>query len=208
MHGAGWKGGEAEAPVAPGEGPGHCRPPQSAESAKPAMVGVALFESPYSLSWRYGVTGPVWSIDTTGDFVADYSIVMLNSNGFVTAGVQTAGGTYLCDAQVSWDGEARLYGASFPAACIGNPGVFVWRVGFLFEDFATGVDSFDAVPDLEQIGRDRVPVQGEVPSPINPPSGCTFHPRCPLAMDICKRDIPAFDGQVACHAAVDALEAG
>ncbi len=66
----------------------------------------------------------------------------------------------------------------------------------------------DAVPDLEQIGRDRVPVQGEVPSPINPPSGCTFHPRCPLAMDICKRDIPAFDGQVACHAAVDALEAG
>lgn len=117
-----------------------------------AMVGVALFESPYSLSWRYGVTGPVWSIDTTGDFLTDYSIVMLNSNGFVSAGVQTAGGTYLCDAQVSWDGEARLYGASFPAACIGNPGVFVWRVGFLFEDFATGVDSFDSVPDIGWAG--------------------------------------------------------
>ena len=49
----------------------------------------------------------------------------------------------------------------------------------------------DAVPSLEEIGRERTPVQGEVPSPINPPSGCTFHPRCPLVMDICRRESPA-----------------
>jgi peptide/nickel transport system ATP-binding protein len=58
----------------------------------------------------------------------------------------------------------------------------------------------DAVPNLSEIGRDRVPVQGEVPSPINPPSGCTFHPRCPLVMDICKRERPVFIDGVACHA--------
>lgn len=32
---------------------------------------------------------------------------------------------------------------------------------------------------------------GEIPSPINPPSGCSFHPRCPHAMDICKKEVPA-----------------
>jgi oligopeptide/dipeptide ABC transporter ATP-binding protein len=32
---------------------------------------------------------------------------------------------------------------------------------------------------------------GEPPSPINPPSGCAFHPRCPLAMDVCRRETPA-----------------
>ena len=34
------------------------------------------------------------------------------------------------------------------------------------------------------------PVQGEVPSPINPPSGCVFHPRCPLAVESCRRSRP------------------
>jgi peptide/nickel transport system ATP-binding protein len=48
------------------------------------------------------------------------------------------------------------------------------------------------------------PVQGEVPNPLNPPSGCTFHPRCPLANARCKSERPkllSVDGvQVACHA--------
>ena len=35
-------------------------------------------------------------------------------------------------------------------------------------------------------------VKGEVPSPINPPSGCVFHPRCPLAVDGCSKEIPEF----------------
>ena len=47
------------------------------------------------------------------------------------------------------------------------------------------------VPD-PLVEQDRVfrPVQGEVPSPINPPSGCVFHPRCPIAVDSCKIDRP------------------
>lgn len=53
----------------------------------------------------------------------------------------------------------------------------------------------DAVP---QVGRGkrkgRKALQGDVPSPINPPSGCTFHPRCERASDQCKSQIPALNG--------------
>jgi peptide/nickel transport system ATP-binding protein len=59
----------------------------------------------------------------------------------------------------------------------------------------------EAVPDLAEIGRDREPLEGEVPSPIAPPPGCAFHPRCPLAVDICRKDAPAFAIGVACHVA-------
>lgn len=52
--------------------------------------------------------------------------------------------------------------------------------------------------------RDRIVLKGELPSPLKPPSGCTFHPRCPLAFDTCKVLNPgliAHDGAlVACHA--------
>jgi peptide/nickel transport system ATP-binding protein len=62
----------------------------------------------------------------------------------------------------------------------------------------------DAIPDLDMTGKQRIPVAGEVPSPINPPSGCTFHPRCPFANDRCKSEPPELrnvDGrQVSCHA--------
>jgi peptide/nickel transport system ATP-binding protein len=62
----------------------------------------------------------------------------------------------------------------------------------------------DAIPDLEQVGRARTPVGGELPSPIAPPPGCTFHPRCPLANQRCRTEKPehtmAGDVQVACHA--------
>jgi oligopeptide transport system ATP-binding protein len=44
-------------------------------------------------------------------------------------------------------------------------------------------------PTIEK-GRVHRIMQGEVPSPMNPPSGCVFHPRCPLAVDSCKRDVP------------------
>jgi peptide/nickel transport system ATP-binding protein len=61
----------------------------------------------------------------------------------------------------------------------------------------------DTIPDLEMTGRQRTPVGGEVPSPINPPSGCTFHPRCPFANERCKverpKALPIEGGTVACH---------
>ncbi len=62
----------------------------------------------------------------------------------------------------------------------------------------------DTIPDLEMTGRQRSPVAGEVPSPINPPSGCTFHPRCPFANERCRIERPKAvaieGGSVACHA--------
>ncbi len=62
----------------------------------------------------------------------------------------------------------------------------------------------DAIPDIAMSGRARTPVGGEVPSPIAPPPGCTFHPRCPLANARCRVEKPGFtrDGGVlvACHA--------
>jgi peptide/nickel transport system ATP-binding protein len=61
----------------------------------------------------------------------------------------------------------------------------------------------DTIPDLDMTGRQRTPVAGEVPSPLNPPSGCSFHPRCPYANERCKTEWPgskAIDGgTVACH---------
>lgn len=62
----------------------------------------------------------------------------------------------------------------------------------------------DAIPDIGMSGRARTPVQGEVPNPLHPPSGCSFHPRCPHANDRCRQERPAlldFQGiRVACHA--------
>ncbi|MER8583133.1 ATP-binding cassette domain-containing protein [Mesorhizobium sp. M1423] len=59
------------------------------------------------------------------------------------------------------------------------------------------------VPDPTRV-RLEAPVEGEVPSPINPPTGCAFHPRCPLAIERCRLDVPPLvpigDGRVvACH---------
>jgi peptide/nickel transport system ATP-binding protein len=58
----------------------------------------------------------------------------------------------------------------------------------------------DAVPDIGMTGRQRQGVAGEIPNPINPPTGCTFHPRCPLATARCKAEAPAMIDGVACHA--------
>jgi len=62
----------------------------------------------------------------------------------------------------------------------------------------------DAIPDIRMSGRARTPVHGEVPNPLAPPSGCSFHPRCPHANARCKADRPALLSiqgvKVACHA--------
>jgi peptide/nickel transport system ATP-binding protein len=61
-----------------------------------------------------------------------------------------------------------------------------------------------AIPDITMSGKARTPVAGEVPNPLDPPSGCAFNPRCPYANDRCRSERPALievDGaQVACHA--------
>ncbi|HEY3344503.1 MAG TPA: ABC transporter ATP-binding protein [Anaerolineaceae bacterium] len=50
-----------------------------------------------------------------------------------------------------------------------------------------------AIPIADpRVKRDRIILKGDVPSPLNPPSGCRFHPRCPVAMEICSRDEPKF----------------
>jgi peptide/nickel transport system ATP-binding protein len=58
----------------------------------------------------------------------------------------------------------------------------------------------DAVPDLGMSGKPRTPVAGEVPNPLAPPSGCSFHPRCPHANQRCRAEVPAVIDNVACHA--------
>jgi len=61
-----------------------------------------------------------------------------------------------------------------------------------------------AVPSLEQRRRRFMAIQGEIPSPLNPPMGCTFHPRCPHAMQRCGTEPPPLKPigpghQSACH---------
>jgi peptide/nickel transport system ATP-binding protein len=61
----------------------------------------------------------------------------------------------------------------------------------------------DAIPKMHDTGKARVPVQGEVPNPLSPPTGCAFHPRCPHANDRCKSVRPKLQAiagiQIACH---------
>lgn len=59
------------------------------------------------------------------------------------------------------------------------------------------------IPDPRR-KRQRITLTGEVPSPLNPPSGCRFHPRCPFAVEHCKEVDPVFEEKspghwVACH---------
>jgi peptide/nickel transport system ATP-binding protein len=61
----------------------------------------------------------------------------------------------------------------------------------------------DAIPDMAMSGKARTPVAGEVPNPLNPPSGCAFHPRCPQATARCQQEAPLSRqlgaSVVACH---------
>jgi peptide/nickel transport system ATP-binding protein len=61
----------------------------------------------------------------------------------------------------------------------------------------------DTIPDLESPNRDRLPMAGEVPNPMAQPSGCAFHPRCPIATELCRREAPLLrrlgGRQAACH---------
>ncbi|MFF2093090.1 ABC transporter ATP-binding protein [Paenibacillus sp. NPDC058174] len=59
------------------------------------------------------------------------------------------------------------------------------------------------VPD-PSLARERIILKGDLPSPVDPPSGCRFHTRCPACMEVCKTKVPVFQEvepgrQVACH---------
>ncbi len=62
----------------------------------------------------------------------------------------------------------------------------------------------DAVPDIDMTGRRRKKVEGEIPSPLRPPPGCPFNPRCPFANDRCRIEVPGLTPvglqAAACHA--------
>lgn len=94
--------------------------------------------------------------------------------------------------------------------------IAVMYAGILAE-YAQAVDLFkspmhpytqalmNSFPSIKGTRKRLIPVPGEPPNLLDPPSGCRFHPRCPLAMDVCKREIPAFKEYgtkhwAACHA--------
>ena len=58
----------------------------------------------------------------------------------------------------------------------------------------------DAIPVLEAKRRAFKPVEGEIPSPLDPPSGCHFHKRCPWVQDICRQTVPTLDSVSTEHA--------
>ena len=74
-----------------------------------------------------------------------------------------------------------------------------------YRQTAVGVDARNRpedlaeVPRLETRRRSFVPVKGEIPSPLDPPPGCHFHPRCPQAMDVCRQRYPETSGVSATH---------
>jgi len=74
-----------------------------------------------------------------------------------------------------------------------------------FHPYTQALLSAVPIPDPKRDReRQRIILKGEIPSPINPPGGCRFHPRCPVAMDICTTVVPIYHERapghwVACH---------
>jgi oligopeptide transport system ATP-binding protein len=77
--------------------------------------------------------------------------------------------------------------------------------------YAKALISAAPVPDPLYNPEDRIILQGDLPSPANPPSGCAFHTRCPIAREICKSELPVLreitpGHKAACHFAEELLK--
>jgi oligopeptide/dipeptide ABC transporter ATP-binding protein len=60
-----------------------------------------------------------------------------------------------------------------------------------FHPYTRALLSAVPIPDPRvDRGRERIILEGDVPSPVNPPAGCVFHPRCPSVLDVCSKEIP------------------
>jgi oligopeptide/dipeptide ABC transporter ATP-binding protein len=75
------------------------------------------------------------------------------------------------------------------------------------------LSAIPAIEGEEEVRRERIVLEGEVPSPVAPPAGCRFHTRCPYATDVCKIERPPLVDHVggrfaACHHPLDAKGAG
>ena len=78
------------------------------------------------------------------------------------------------------------------------PSIDVW-VKWFAKHFKK-VEILQAYANRVVSGKPRTPVAGEVPTPLAPPPGCAFHPRCPHADERCRRERPQFTARTACHA--------
>lgn len=63
---------------------------------------------------------------------------------------------------------------------------------------------FSSIPQVKATQREKILLQGDLPNPLTPPTGCTFHPRCPYAMDRCHQEMPELrpystGNMVSCH---------
>ena len=117
-----------------------------------ASVFMRLYQSPWSLDWVYGLTGPVFDFDTNLDGITDYSAAMLNTGSEVVAGVLDANNKAVCSAVPLWDAASRAYAVGFDPNCIGNPARLNWGATFVLEEYYTGLMSYDDVPDYGWIG--------------------------------------------------------
>ena len=89
-------------------------------------------------------------------------------------------------------GFGDIFGRSARRPGGGRPGADLrYRLELSLEEAAFGVEKTLEVPRLETRRSTFQPIQGEIPSPLNPPGGCHFHPRCPHAMARCRDQVPA-----------------
>jgi oligopeptide/dipeptide ABC transporter ATP-binding protein len=142
--------------------------------------------------------------------VTTFTVIQLPPGDYLTNYIQQleASGQRVDQSEI--EAIKRQYGLDLPITAQ----YFKWATGMLRGDFGRSLQwnteaLLRAVPKPDpDLAEEPVPMIGEVADPADPPPGCTFHPRCPHAQDVCRTDRPVWD-QVqpghfaACHFARD-----